>query len=180
MWMNDDYICRHSILNSLFVQLFDQYSIIKTTSNARELWKELKSLYDDDFGTKRCHVNNYTQFQMIDGVSVVEQVEQLHRITGSVTASGIHTDESFHVNAIISKLPPSWQNFRAKLMMHQEYQPLDKLIYWLKDEEDSRSSQQQQRWSKGKDMHMRRGRGLCFGCHKEGHLRRDCPFNPKP
>ncbi|CAI9292078.1 unnamed protein product [Lactuca saligna] len=84
MWMNDDYICRHSILNSL------------------------------------CHVSNYIQFQMIDGVSVVEQVEQLHRIADSVTASGIHIDENFH------------------------YIPLDRLIYWLKDEEDSRSTQQQQ------------------------------------
>ncbi|KAL4562612.1 hypothetical protein LXL04_026640 [Taraxacum kok-saghyz] len=168
-WTNDDYLCRHTILNSLSDHLFDQYSI-KTSLNAREIWEEIKSCYDDDFGTKRSHVNNYIQFQMIDGVSVVEQVEELHRIAGTITASGIHIDENFHISVIISKLPASWKNVRAKLMQ-EEHLPLDKLIFRLKDEEDSRS--QQQRWKrKEKDM-----RGVCFGCHKEGHIRRDCPLN---
>lgn len=164
-WSNDDYMCRHSILNSLSDQLFDQYSV--KTLNARELWDELKSLYADDFGTKISHVNNYMQFQMVDGVSVIEQVQELHRIAGTITTSGIHIDENFHVSAIISKLPPSWKHVRVKLMQ-EEHMPLDKLIHTLKDEEDSRS--QQKRGLKKKDM-----RGVCFGCHKEGHIRRDCP-----
>nr|XP_043622041.1 uncharacterized protein LOC122593670 [Erigeron canadensis]XP_043622042.1 uncharacterized protein LOC122593670 [Erigeron canadensis] len=165
-WINDEYICRHSILNSLSDQLFDLYSI--KTLNARELWDELTSSYADDFGTRISHVNNYIQFQMVDGVSVLEQVQELHRIAGTITTSGIHIDENFHVSAIISKLPPSWKQVRVKLMQ-EEHLPLDKLIYLLKDEEDCRN--QQKRTFKKKDM-----RGVCFGCHQEGHIRRDCPL----
>ncbi|XP_071726559.1 uncharacterized protein [Rutidosis leptorrhynchoides] len=77
-WINDDYICRHNILNSLSDQLFDQYST--KTLNARDLWDDLKSSYADVFGTQISHVNNYIQFQMVDGVSVLEQVHELHRI----------------------------------------------------------------------------------------------------
>ncbi|GJU55350.1 putative zinc knuckle (CCHC-type) family protein [Tanacetum coccineum] len=107
-WINDDYICRHTIMNSLSDQLFDEYSV--KTLNAKELWDELKLLYDEDFGTNISHVNNYIQFQMVDGVSVLEQVHELHRIAGTITASGIHIDERFHVGVIISKLPPSWKH----------------------------------------------------------------------
>lgn len=168
-WMNDDYICRHSILNSLSDQLFDQYSA--KTLNAKGLWDELNSFYADDFGTKISHVNNYIQFQMVDGVPVLEQVQELHRIASVITTSGIHIDENFHAGIIISKLPPSWKHVRAKLM-HEEYLPLDKLIYVLKDEEDSRNQQKRENGSgcKKKDTRV-----FCFGCHKEGHIRRDCP-----
>lgn len=166
-WNNDDYLCRHTILNSLSDQLFDEYSV--KMLNAKELWDELKSLYDEDFGTNISHVNNYIQFQMVDGVSVLEQVHELHRIAGTITASGIHIDERFHVGVIISKLPPSWKHVRPKLMQ-EEHLPLDKLIYILKDEEDFRSQQKRENSLK-KDL-----KRLCFGCHKEGHIQRDCPL----
>ncbi|XP_024992930.1 uncharacterized protein LOC112526751 isoform X2 [Cynara cardunculus var. scolymus] len=169
-WINDDYICRQTILNSLSDQLFDQYSV--KTLNAGELWNELKSLYADDYGTKRSHINTYIQFQMIDGVSVIEQVQELHRIAGLITASGINIDENFHVSAIISKLPPSWKHIRAKLMQ-EEYLPLDKLIYRLKDEEDYRNG------GKNVDIFGQKKndtRVWCFGCGKEGHIRRNCPL----
>nr|GEU51020.1 putative zinc knuckle (CCHC-type) family protein [Tanacetum cinerariifolium] len=165
-WINDDYICRHAIMNSLSDQLFDEYSV--KTLNAKELWDTLKLLYDEDFGTNISHVNNYLQFQMIDGVSVLEQVHELHRIAGTITASGIHIDERFHVGVIISKLPSSWKHIRPKLMQ-EEHLSLDKLIYILKDEEDSRS---QQKRNNGLNKDPKR---LCFGCHKEGHIQRDCP-----
>ncbi|GJZ40165.1 putative zinc knuckle (CCHC-type) family protein [Tanacetum coccineum] len=165
-WINDDYICRHTIMNSLSDQLFDEYSV--KTLNAKELWDELKLLYDEDFGTNISHVNNYIQFQMVDGVSVLEQVHELHRIAGTITASGIHIDERFHVGVIISKLPPSWKHVRPKLMQ-EEHLSLDKLIYILKDEEDSRS---QPKRNNGLNKDPKR---LCFGCHKEGHIQRDCP-----
>ncbi|XP_076920278.1 uncharacterized protein LOC143581342 [Bidens hawaiensis] len=71
-WINDDYICRHTILNSLSDHLFDQYSVKST--NAKQLWDDLNKTYNDDYGTKTSHVNNYISFQMVDGVSVLEQV----------------------------------------------------------------------------------------------------------
>ncbi|KAJ9535102.1 hypothetical protein OSB04_un001820 [Centaurea solstitialis] len=168
-WINDDYICRQTILNSLSDQLFDQYSV--KPLNAGQLWNKLESLYADDFGTKRSHVNTYIQFQMVDGVSVLEQVQELHRIAGLITASGISIDENFHVSAIISKLPPSWKHIRAKLMQ-EEHLPHDKLIYRLKDEEDYRNSGK----NNGGGQKKNDTRVWCFGCGKEGHIRRNCPL----
>ncbi|KAI3681874.1 hypothetical protein L6452_36679 [Arctium lappa] len=89
-----------------------------------------------------------------------------------ITASGITIDENFHVSVIVSKLPPSWKHIRAKLMQ-EEYLPLDKLIYRLKDEEDYRNG--------GKNVDKfgqkkNESRVWCFGCGKEGHIRRNCPL----
>ncbi|XAR53949.1 hypothetical protein NMG60_11028894 [Bertholletia excelsa] len=135
-WVDDNYVCHHIILNSLSDHLFDQYS--KGNKSAKELWKELKFAYDEDFGTPRSQVNKYVQFQMVDGISILEQVQELHKIANSITASGMWIDENFHVSVIVSKLPPSWKEFRMKLMQ-EDFLPLNMLMHRLKIEEESQS-----------------------------------------
>lgn len=183
-WIDDDYLCRRNILNSLSDHLFDQYS--KKVLNAKELWEELKISFNEDFGTKRSQVNKYIQFQMVDGVSVVEQVQELHNIADSIIASGMWIDENFHVSAIVSKLPPSWKECRVKLMQ-EEFLPLNKLMYTLRVEEESRNRYRNSESSKNarmvelklennvglKKKEMRR---LCYTCGNEGHIAKSCPL----
>ncbi|KAL0379384.1 UNVERIFIED_CONTAM: hypothetical protein Sangu_0002700 [Sesamum angustifolium] len=94
-WIDDDYMCRHNILNSLCDNLFQLYS--QKSCSARKLWEELKLVYDEDLGTTRSQINKYIHFQMVDGVSVIEQVQELHRIANSIMTSGTWIDENFHV-----------------------------------------------------------------------------------
>lgn len=182
-WADDEYICRHSILNSLSDNLFDQYS--KRGFSAKELWEELKSVYSEDFGTVRSEVNKYIQFQMVDGVSVVEQVQELNYIANTITASGIWIDENLHVSVIISKLPPSWKEYRAKLM-HHEFLTLNMLVHLLKVEEESRNKSKKDYPSQNGnvadvkveerfELKRKDGTRLCYTCHKEGHISKYCP-----
>ena len=192
-WVDDDYICRQSILNSLSDRLFDQYS--KKTTSAKELWEELKLAYDEDFGTKRSEVNKYIQFQMVDGISIIEQVQELHKIADSIIASGMWIDETFHVSTIISKLPPSWKEYRMKLM-HEEFMPVNKLMYHLRVEEESRNRVEKyepftkahvgqsrkenklghknrnlkRQWEMEKDNKII----FCFNCGQKGHVSKYC------
>ncbi|KAE8693646.1 basic helix-loop-helix family protein [Hibiscus syriacus] len=135
-WMNDDYLCRLCILNSLSDDLYYQFS--KKAKSAKELWEELKLVYlYEEFGTKRAQVRNYLEFQIVDGKSIVEQMQELNNIADSIVASGIMVDENFHVSAIISKLPPSWKDFCIKLM-REEHLPFWMLMEQIRVEESSR------------------------------------------
>lgn len=182
-WIDDDYMCRHNILNSLCDNLFQLYS--QKSYSARELWEELKLVYDDDFGTKRSQISKYIHFQMVDGVSILDQVQELHRIADSVIASGTWIDENFHVSVIVSKLPPSWKELRVRLMQ-EEFLPLNMLMHRLRVEEESHNCHKKETNSK-KDhvtepkldyrlgMRKNENKRVCFSCGKEDHIIKNCP-----
>ncbi|KAI3444399.1 hypothetical protein Pfo_001064 [Paulownia fortunei] len=182
-WIDDDYLCSHHILNSLCDNLFELYS--QKSYSAKELWEELKLTYDEDFGTKRSQINKYIHFQMVDGVSILEQVQELHKIADSVIASGTWIDENFHASVIVSKLPPSWKELRVRLMQ-EEFLPLNMLMHRLQVEEESRNCYKKEtNYKKGRiiepkldyrlGMRKRDNNRVCYGCGKEGHINKNCP-----
>ncbi|KAL8494901.1 hypothetical protein ACS0TY_019167 [Phlomoides rotata] len=181
-WNDDDYLCRHSILNSLSDNLFQLYS--RKSYSARELWEELKSVYDDDFGTTRSQINKYIHFQMVDGVPILKQAEELRRMADSIINSGTYIEESFHVSVIVSKLPPSWKEFRARLMQ-EDFLPLNMLMHRLRVEEESRNSYKKDTYSKKDQTKFDSRLGwrkcenkrvcVCYSCGKEGHVVKNCP-----
>ncbi|XP_058189545.1 uncharacterized protein LOC131307142 isoform X3 [Rhododendron vialii] len=192
-WLNDDNLCHHSILSCLCDNLFAEYS--KKTKSAKELWEELKSAYGEDFGTSTSKVNKYMQFEMVDGISVLEQAQELCRIADSIKASGMWIDEHFHVSAIISKLPPSWKEYRRNLM-REKYITVIMLMHRLRVEEESRNHAEKEGFAhvgesrednrlelekgdfKRPAMHseMEKGNKLitCFRCGQKGHISRNC------
>lgn len=192
-WVNDENLCRHSILSCLCDNLFAEYS--KKTKSAKELWEELKSAYCEDFGTSRSKVSKYMQFEMVDGISVLEQAQELCRIADSVKASGMWIDEHFHVSAIISKLPPSWKDYRRNLM-HENFITVVMLMHRLRVEEESRNHAEKEGFAhlaesrednrlevekgdfKRPAMHLEMEKGnkliTCFRCGQKGHISRNC------
>lgn len=181
-WTNDDYLCRHNILNSLCDNLFQLYS--QKSYSARELWEELTLSYED-FGTKRSEINKYIHFQMVDGVSVLEQVQELHKIANSIRAYGTRIDETFHASVIVSKLPPSWKELRVRLM-HEEFLPINMLMHRIQVEEESRNCYKRETTCRQGHMteplrdnrlgmRKKESKRVCHRCGKEGHIIKYCP-----
>ncbi|GFQ06879.1 RNA polymerase ii transcriptional coactivator kelp [Phtheirospermum japonicum] len=178
-WTNDDYLCRHNILSSLSDNLFRSHSL--KNYSARELWEELKLSHDEDFGTKRSQINKYIQFQMVDGVSVPDQAQELGKIADSIIDSGVWVDENFHVGVVVSKLPPSWKDFRVRLL-REDILPLNVLMRRLRVEEESRKKETsyKKRYVEPKfdarlGMRKMGSKRACYCCGKEGHISMNCP-----
>ncbi|KAK6239702.1 hypothetical protein QUC31_005171 [Theobroma cacao] len=196
-WMNDDYLCRHSILSSLSDNLYYQFS--KKTKSAKELWEELKLVYlYEEFGTKRSQVRKYIEFQIVDGRPILKQMQELNSIADSIVAAGMMIDENFHVSTIISKLPPSWKDFCVKLM-REEYLPFRMLMDHIRVEEESRNRVKQAEHSKYESFYPANNLGprirdmkkpgvpwkrresemhgsppICNYCGRKGHLSKFC------
>ncbi|XP_021748112.1 uncharacterized protein LOC110713968 isoform X1 [Chenopodium quinoa] len=135
-WMDDDHICRQNILNSLCDNLLRHYS--EKSGTAKDLWEELKLVYlQEEHGAKVSLVKKYIDFQITEENSIFEQVHEFHQIADALIASGMYVEEKFHMNVIISKLPPSWKPFSIQLMKEDNL-PVWMLMNQLKAEEESR------------------------------------------
>ncbi|KAF3664438.1 Histone acetyltransferase HAC4 [Capsicum annuum] len=59
-------------------------------------------------------------------------------MANKIVISEISLDENFHVGAIVSKLPPSWKEYRSKLLHKKEDLTLEKLLQHLQIEQETR------------------------------------------
>ena len=74
---------------------------------------------------------------MIDHIFVLDQVYELQILVSNLKDLNIQVPESLQVRAIISKLPPSWNDCRIKLLHFFESFTLDKLHKHLQIEEET-------------------------------------------
>ncbi|KAL9234554.1 hypothetical protein vseg_009413 [Gypsophila vaccaria] len=137
-WIDDDRICRQTIVNTLCDTMFSHYS--KRKGSARDLWEELKVIYlYEEHGAKISLVKKYIEFQIVEEKSIFDQVQELNHIADDLIAAGMYVEEKFHANVIISKLPSSWKPFSIDLLK-EDYLPVWMLMNQLKAEEEYRQT----------------------------------------
>ncbi|KAK3037315.1 hypothetical protein RJ639_032077 [Escallonia herrerae] len=119
--------------------LFDAYHTVKT---AKELWNQLERRYIiEDATSKRFIVSKFFDYKMVDGRSVMEQLNEIKSILDRYSQHKLALDEFIVVISIIDKLPPSWKNFRNSLKHRKEDINLDELGTHLGIEEDLRKEE---------------------------------------
>ena len=75
---------------------------------------------------------------MVDNVSVLDQVHELQILVNQLRDLSINIPESFQVGVIIAKLPPSWNNFKKKLLHMSEDLTLEQYKQHFRIEKKSR------------------------------------------
>ncbi|KAK3028625.1 hypothetical protein RJ639_038398 [Escallonia herrerae] len=114
----DELLCRGHILNGLSDRLYDLFTEIRS---ARDIWSGLDYKYKaEEEGTNKYLIAQYFDFVMVDDKPVLEQGHALQVIVNKIRALKISLPESFQVGAIIAKLPPSWKDYRKKLLHKSE------------------------------------------------------------
>uniref|UniRef100_A0A2N9HA68 CCHC-type domain-containing protein n=1 Tax=Fagus sylvatica TaxID=28930 RepID=A0A2N9HA68_FAGSY len=132
----DELVCRGHILNTLSDRLYDLYT---TMTSPKEIWKALETKYKTEKqGTDKFIIQKYFDFKMMDNVSVLDQMHELQILVHKLNDLSIKIPELFQVGAIIAKLPPSWNNYRKKLLHMAEGLTLEQIGTHLRIEEESR------------------------------------------
>ena len=132
----DELVCRGYILNTLSDWLYDLFT---TMSSPKEIWKALETKYKTEKqATDKFIIQKYFDFKMLDNVSMLNQMHELQILVHKLNNLSIKIPELFQVGAIIAKLPPSWNNYRKKLMHMAEELTLEQIGTHLRIEEESR------------------------------------------
>ncbi|KAK3026971.1 hypothetical protein RJ639_040823 [Escallonia herrerae] len=76
---------------------------------------------------------------MLDGIPILHQVHELQDIANKICELDGKLPESFQVGMIIAKLPPSWKDYRKKLLHREKKFTLEKIQKHLRIEEESRN-----------------------------------------
>ncbi|GAV89403.1 UBN2_2 domain-containing protein [Cephalotus follicularis] len=130
---DDELLCRGHFLNTLSVRLFDLFTGMKS---AKEIWGALEFKYRaEEQGTNKYLIAKYFDFKFIDTKPLLEQVHELQVIVNKIRALKIEILETFHVGAIIAKLPSSWKDYRKKFMHKSEDITLEQIQKHLRIEE---------------------------------------------
>ncbi|XP_019242644.1 PREDICTED: uncharacterized protein LOC109222783, partial [Nicotiana attenuata] len=123
--------------------LYNVYSIMKTS---RELWNALEKKYKTEYaGLKKFVAAKFLDFKMIDGKSVIMQVQELQVIVYDLLAEGMVINEAFQVAAFIEKLSPLWKDFKNYLKHKRKEMTLQDLIVRLRIEEDNKAAEKKSR-----------------------------------
>ncbi|KAK3007477.1 hypothetical protein RJ639_013464 [Escallonia herrerae] len=91
----------------------------------------------EEEGTNKYLIAQYFDFVMVDDKPLLEQVHALQVIVNTIRTLKISLPESFQVGVIIAKLPPSWKDYRKKLLHKSEDFTLEQFQKHLRIEEES-------------------------------------------
>ena len=90
-------------------------------------------------GTNRYLISKFFNFQMVDEKPILEQVHELQILVNKLNVLSIPIPEMLQVGAIVSKLPPSWNDISKKLINKKDDYSLDDLLKHLRIEEEARN-----------------------------------------
>ena len=80
----------------------------------------------------------YFEFCMIDTKSILDQIHDLQMLIMILYKMKVEISKSFQVREIITKLPPSWNDYRKNPLHRKDDITLEELQKHLRIEEESR------------------------------------------
>ncbi|XP_058727108.1 uncharacterized protein LOC131598537 [Vicia villosa] len=82
LWQENDYLCKHHILNSLADDLYDYYSNHNT---AKQVWGALQRKYGtEEAGAKKYVESRYLNYKMVDEKPVEAQSHEIQKIAHEI------------------------------------------------------------------------------------------------
>jgi hypothetical protein len=107
---------------------------------AKEMRDTLNTEYGgSNTGTELYIIEQYHDYQMVDGKSVVTQAHEIQCMVKKLTLLKIVVPDEFVAGGIIAKLPPSWRDFVTALKHKRVHMSISDLIASLDVEEKAQA-----------------------------------------
>jgi hypothetical protein len=107
---------------------------------AKEMRDTLNTEYGgSNTGTELYIIEQYHDYQMVDGKSVVTQAHEIQCMVKELTLLKIVVPDEFVAGGIIAKLPPSWRDFVTALKHKMVHMSISDLIASLDVEEKAQA-----------------------------------------
>jgi hypothetical protein len=107
---------------------------------AKEMRDTLNTEYGgSNTGTELYIIEQYHDYQMVDGKSVVTQAHEMQCMVKELTLLKIVVPDEFVAGGIIAKLPPSWRDFVTALKHKRVHMSILDLIASLDVEEKAQA-----------------------------------------
>jgi hypothetical protein len=104
------------------------------------MWDTLTTEYGgSDVGTELYIIEQYHDYQMVDGKSVVIRVHEIQCMVKELELLKIIVPDEFVAGGIIAKLPPSWRDFVTALKHKRVHMSISDLIASFDVEEKARA-----------------------------------------
>ncbi|KAG7567884.1 Ribonuclease H-like superfamily [Arabidopsis thaliana x Arabidopsis arenosa] len=118
-WNHGDYLCKRQILHYLVDKLYDVYSEVSTS---KILWENLETQFKVfNVGSGKFATANFLNYKMVDSRLIMDQVNELQLIFHGIADEGMKICETFTVNSIVEKLPPSWARLQNEATKRDKY-----------------------------------------------------------
>jgi hypothetical protein len=126
-----------AVVGVLAETLKDTYLSYKTT---KEMWDTLNTEYGgSDADTELYIIEQYHDYWMVDGESVVTQAHEIQCMVKELTLLKIVVPDEFVARGIIAKLTPSWRDFATALKHKRVHMFISDLIASLDVEEKAQA-----------------------------------------
>jgi hypothetical protein len=110
----DEVICQGHILNTLTSRLYDIFSKLKSP---KEIWAVLETHYKQEkSGSDRFIALKFFEYEITDNKAIMDQVHEIQMLKSKLSDLDIKVPDSLQVGAVLSKLPPSWNEYRKKML----------------------------------------------------------------
>jgi hypothetical protein len=135
-WAQPNKVCRHTILSTLYNDLFDVYCSYK---EPKTIWDSMNSKYTvEDTGKQKFVVGNYYRWEMTEDKDIKIQINEYHKLLQEMKAEKITLPDEFVARILIEKLSESWSDYKNQLKHKQKQLPLADLITHIIIEDTNR------------------------------------------
>ena len=166
-------------LSTIILALSDDLTYLVTNCDTpKKTWDTLKKHFEKSSLMNKFYLRkSYFKMEKKEDCTMSDHIKGMKELSDQLAAIGDVQSEGDKVCTLLGSLPPSFDNFVTAFATHLDSTDLDSLQEALLHEERKKKSNESTESDTallGNQNEKKKPPIVCYGCGREGHIRRDC------